>query len=773
MNHETGFSLKDLLEAHRLYREMMHYPELMAEMRRLFLSALEEAGIAGRETIPEEVRQAFAAGDEPLSPEDFQDLTDSLIDLYFVHHFSWEKTRSTILLARKKDAFQQLQQVLNTEGATSSRIMAALKPFCELPEGGVHISPDEAEGVRVALLNHFISSQLSFIGIAKQHITIRDVNDILSHSCWSSRRSGLIGGKAAGMFLAHKILMPRHEPMDPELEAHLAMPESYYFSSGILSDFIDYNHLYSFHSQKYKDREIIEDDYDKMGELLERASFPPDVVEDFSSFLNEVGEHPLILRSSSLLEDNFGFMFSGKYESVFLANQGPPRQRLNDFMWGMKQVLKSTFSPAAILYRRDHSLLDFDERMSVLVQKVVGRRRGPYFFPFAAGVAFSRNLYPWSPIIQENEGVVRLVLGLGTRAVDRTGPGYPLMVPLSHPMLRPEVAADRIKKYSQKKVDILNLEARRFESVSFHDLLDSLDDTELFHAFSIDQEGHLAPPLFKGQKIQASESCITFHHFISRTPFATLMRKILMKLEAAYGYPVDVEFAWNDDRLYVLQCRPLALWTDRGRVVFPEHIPEDKILFTNNRELTNGAIRDIEYIVYVDPKGYAKLPSREERMAVARAVSRLNRLLEDKRYALFGPARWGTNDIQMGVPVGYADINHCLILGEIAFEEDGLVPEVSYGTHFFSDLVEARIVPLAIYPDQPDMIFDERFLLQSLNRLGELSSELRSYAEVVRVIHVPSSTNGLFLQVLQDSQARKGVGFFTPQEKGGCEGGNA
>lgn len=772
MNHETGFSLKDLLEAHRLYREMMRYPELMAEMRRLFLSALEEAGIAGRENMREEVRQAFAAGEEPLSPEDLRDFTDSLVDLYFVHHFSREKIQSTILLARKKDAFQQLQQVLNTEGSASNRIMAALKAFCELPEGGVHISPDEAEGVRVALLNHFISSQLSFIGIAKRHITIRDVNDILSHSYWSPRRSGLIGGKAAGMFLAHKILMPRHGPMDPELEAHLAMPESYYFSSGILSDFIDYNHLYSFHSQKYKNREVIEDDYEKMGELLERAAFPPDVVEDFSAFLDEVGEHPLILRSSSLLEDNFGFMFSGKYESVFLANQGPPRQRLNDFMWGMKQVLKSTFSPAAILYRRDHNLLDFDERMSVLVQKVVGRRRGPYFFPFAAGVAFSRNLYPWSPIIQENEGVVRLVLGLGTRAVDRTGPGYPLMVPLSHPMLRPEVAADRIKKYSQKRVDVLNLEARRFDSVSFHDLLDSLDDTELFQAFSIDQEGHLAPPLFKGRKIQASESCITFHHFISRTPFAPLMRKILRKLEAAYGYPVDVEFAWNDDKLYILQCRPLAVWSDRVRVIFPEHIPEDKILFTNNRELTNSAIRDIEYIVYVDPRGYAKLASREERMAVARAVSRLNRILEDKRYALLGPARWGTNDIQLGVPVGYADINHCLILGEIAFEEDGLVPEVSYGTHFFSDLVEARIVPLAIYPDQSDMIFDEGFLLQSANRLGELSPELSSYVEVVRVIHVPSSTNGLFLQVLQDSGARKGVGFFAPPEKGGREGGN-
>ncbi len=763
----TEFRLLDLVKAYRMYQQMMRYPHLVDEMRGLFLSALEEAGIGGRAMIEEAVRRFLAKKEEPFSEGDIPDFTGTFIDLYFAHHFSDEQIQNYIHLARKKDAFRRLNQILNMEGVTSGRIKKALKEFCAIPQGNLRISPDEAEGVRVSLINHFVSNQLAFIGIAKQYITIRDIDELLEHSYWNRRRSGRIGGKAAGMFLAGKILLPRFEERDPEIEKYLAIPESYYFNSGILSDFIDYNHLYSFHSQKYKSREAIEEEYENMEELLRRASFPPDVIEDFSVFLEKIGEHPLILRSSSLLEDNFGFTFSGKYESFFLANQGALQKRLNDFMWGMKQILKSTFSPAAILYRRDHNLLDFDERMSVLVQKVVGHRCGPYFLPFAAGVAFSQNMYTWSPVIRKEDGMVRLVLGLGTRAVDRTGPGYPLIVPLSHPLLRPEVSAERIKKYSQKMVDVIHMETGRFESVSYFDILEALDGSDLFHAVSVDQEGHLSPPLFKGQKIDKAQSCITFINFLSKTPFAALMKKILKRLQEAYGYPVDVEFAWDDEKLYLLQCRPLAIREHMASVIFPDHIPGERILFTNDRDLTHSSVKDIEYIVYVNPKGYARLSTFEERMAVARTVGKLNHLLEGKRYVLLGPARWGTTDINLGVKVSYADINHTLILGEIAFEEDGLIPEVSYGTHFYSDLVEARIIPLAIYPDQTGMVFNEAFLTDSPNILPELAPDLAPRAQVVRVLHVPSCTGGLFLQVLQDAENRKGVGFFAPAENRG------
>src|SRR5208283_810432 len=179
------------------------------------------------------------------------------------------------------------------------------------------------------------------------------------------------------------------------------------FNSGFLTDFLDSNNLFSLHSQKYKNRETIEEEYGQISETIQKATFPPDVTEQFRAFLEKIGEHPLIIRSSSLLEDNVGFTFSGKYDSVFIANQGKIEIRLNEFTHALKQVLTSVFSPQAILYRLDHNLLDFDERMSVLVQKVVGRQFNDFFFPTAAGVAFSQNVYAWTPRIVRADGLVR------------------------------------------------------------------------------------------------------------------------------------------------------------------------------------------------------------------------------------------------------------------------------------------------------------------------------------------------------------------------------
>lgn len=750
----------DLIKAYRLYQSILQYPLLQEEMRRLFLNALEERGIVSAEAVHNEALQYLLNGGTVVEEEVVDQYKSALIDLYFARHFDREEIENYINLARKQEAFQKLHEVVNREDATSFRIKKALKEFCDIPQGSLYISPSEAEGVRVALINHFISSQLPFIGVAKNHITIRDVDELMDHSYWNRRRSGKIGGKAAGMFLAYKILLPRLSQRDPELEQYISVPESYYFNSGNLSDFLDHNRLYSFHSQKYKTSDTIEEEYRNMSEPFKKASFPPDVMEDFREFLQKVGEHPLILRSSSFLEDSFGYAFSGKYDSVFLANQGDAQTRLNDFMWGLKLVLMSTFSPAAILYRRDHKLIDFDERMSVLVQKVIGRRFGPYFFPLAGGVAFSQNAYAWTPRIAREEGMVRFVLGLGTRAVNQVESDYPRIVSLSHPTLRPEVGAAKIRKYSQKLVDVINLETRRLETISYLDLFSEIDYPDLNYVLSTSENEHLSSPMFKTQSIPLDQSIITFDNFLTKTSFVRIMKKTLKKLEEAYGHPVDVEFAWDDETLYILQCRSLPLGERIGRVELPKGIPPEDVLFINNRGVSGRIVKNVEYIVYVDPKAYARLCDYNEKLKIGRVVGKINRSLEEKRYALLGPTRWGSSDINQGVKVGYEDINHTLILGEIAFAEEGSAPEVSYGTHFFNDLVEANILPLAIYPDHSETVFKEDFLLSAENHLSSMAPEFSSCAHVVRVIHVPSCTGGRYLQVFQDGLEQQGIGFF-------------
>jgi hypothetical protein len=757
-------SREEVLNTYRMFRKMSQYPNLIGLMRSIFMDVLEQRGIVTPDQLYRQVQEGLKADGLPDTEMNRQEYLESLIDYYFANALTPAETENYINLARKKDKAQYLSMVVNRDQATALEIYTTLREFCDIPKGEVYISPEEAEGIRVALLSRFISSQLPFVSLAKNHIVMRDIDGILQRTLWSRRRPGRLGGKAAGMVLAHRILLPSLEKNDPELERYVVVPDTWYLNSGVFSEFLDRNNLYLFHTFKYKDRETIETEFLRIGEKFRYTTFAPEVVEDFRKMLQEIGEHPIIIRSSSMLEDNFGLAFSGKYLSVFLTNQGDIEIRLSQFVAGLKKVFASTFGPDPILYRRDHGLLDYDERMAMLVQKVVGRRLGDYFFPFASGVMFSRNVYAWNPKIRKEDGLVRLVFGLGTRAVDRVGSDYPRMIPLSHPELRPEVTPELINKYSQRQVDVLNLRKGILETVDFRTLSAATGHPDLFYAVSVQKDGYLAAPMFKTDDLKGKDTCLTFENLLAKTDFVPLARKILSKLEAAYGRPVDIEFAWDQDRLYVLQCRSLSTRKELERVILPENVPDEQILFRTNKSLSNNIVQDLEYIVYVNPRAYDKLKTYEEKMRIATVVNLLNKHFIDKRYALMGPGRWGSNDINLGVRVTYADINSAKLLVEIAFAREEYTPEVSYGTHFFQDLVEADIVIVPIYPDESGSFLNESFLLDSENILEHILPEARDCEKVVRVIHVPSVRSDQCLQVYLDTFNQKGIGFYGPRE---------
>jgi len=754
----------DILKTYRLFRKMNQYPNLMGLMYSIFMEVLEKRGMITREKLYQQALEALKEDGFPDTEINRQEYVEGLIGYYSASSLSDHEIENYINLARKKDKCQELSLVVNQEQATSLEIYNALREFCEIPKGEVYISQEEAEGIRVALIKHYISNQLPFIGLAKNHITIRDIDNILEHCLWSRRNPGKLGGKAAGMILAQKILLPILDERDPELEEYIRVPDTWFLNSGVFSEFLDRNNLQQFHTHKYKDRETIEKEFLHIGEKFKFANFAPEVIEDFRKILTEIGEHPIIIRSSSMLEDNFGLAFSGKYLSVFLTNLGDIETRLRNFVVGLKQVFASTYGPDPILYRVDHGLLDYDERMAMVVQKVVGQRFGDYFLPFAAGVMFSRNVYAWNPKIKKEEGLVRLVFGLGTRAVDRVGSDYPRMIPLSHPQMRPEVTAPQIKKYSQKQVDVLNLRKGIMETVDFRTLSPAMDHPDLFHAVSVQKDGHLAPPMFRTQNLKGEELCLTFENLLTKTAFVPLARKILSRVEAAYGRPVDIEFAWDNNKFYLLQCRSLSIRKELDKVPIPEQIPQEQFLFITNTGLSNSVVHNIEYIVYVNPKAYDILQTYEEKLKIASVVNVLNRYLALKHYALMGPGRWGSNDINLGVRVTYANINKARLLMEISFAKEGYTPEVSYGTHFFQDLVEADIVIVPLFPDDPNALFNEAFLLDSQNILGDITPEFKDCKDVVRVIHVPSVRNSQFLHVYMDVLNQKGMGLFGPKQ---------
>jgi len=445
-------------------------------------------------------------------------------------------------------------------------------------------------------------------------------------------------------------------------------------------------------------------EYPEIVEQFVRGSFPPDILDSLQTMLIKIGKKPIIVRSSSLLEDNFGTSFAGKYDSIFCPNQGSLEQNLREITRSIARIYCSTLNPNALLYRRSRGLQDYDERMAILIQTVEGDEYHHYLMPHAAGVAFSRNLYRWAPQIRAEDGFVRLVWGLGTRAVDRVGNDYPRLIALSHPLLRPSNDARAVVRYSQQFVDLIDLEKNEFRSLPVHEVLDA-DYPPLRYLAQVDEEGYFVSlrSAILGQ--EKKKLVLTFDEMLRASPFAEWMRSVLKTLEKAYRTPVDVEFAAEvipgkagkvDLMLTILQCRPQSQLLQTEKESLPSTLAPEDIIFSTEFMVPQGHLDAIDYVVYVDPKGYFALPSHGERVNLASIIGKLNAAMERECFILIGPGRWGSANSDLGVPIGYGDIYHTRALVELAGEGFGLPPEPSLGTHFFQDLLESQIYPLAI-----------------------------------------------------------------------------
>jgi len=257
------------------------------------------------------------------------------------------------------------------------------------------------------------------------------------------------------------------------------------------------------------------------------------------------------------------------------------------------------------------------------------------------------------------------------------------------------------------------------------------------------------------------DAVVTFEGLASETPFLNQMRVLLKVLRETLGLPVDIEFASDGEDLYLLQCRPQSYTEGSAPAPIPRDIPQNQILFTASRYISNGSIPDITHVVYVDPEEYSKLPDLSDLKAVGKAVGRLNKLLPKRQFILMGPGRWGSRgDIRLGVSVTYSDINNTALLVEVAHKTGGYSPDLSFGTHFFQDLVEAQIRYLPLYPGEDENLFNELFFKRGDNLLAGLDPDFAHLAHVVRVVDVPRETDGLILRVLMNADLREAVGYL-------------
>jgi hypothetical protein len=619
------------------------------------------------------------------------------------------------------------------------------------------------EEITVVLIKGMISDQLHFVGIAKRFFTIADLKEIRRRRIGRGR----IGGKAAGLLLASKILQHAQAEGELDIDIPLVVPDSYYIGADVFYDLHELNNLHEFHNQKYKSSEEIIADYPKVVEATTQARFPDEISARLRDLLAEIGPYPIIVRSSSLLEDNFGSAFAGKYDSYFCPNQGTPQENLLALEQAIKRVYASVHNPNALLYRRQKGLIDYDERMAILIQRVAGRPHGQYFFPDVAGVGFSRNPFRWNRKIRHEDGFLRLVWGMGTRAVDRVANDYPRMVALSHPDLRPEKTVAEIRKYSQHQVDAVDLAANRFASVPVEQVL-SPESAGIRLLASLDQGDYLQPIIGIGPDLNPTSLVLTFDGLVKNRTFTAAMKAVLKTLEQYYNFPVDIEFAMDilNDRgkpdfvLTLLQCRPLTSHVWAEGLSTPPDIAEADIVFSARRMVPHGIVSDVEYIIYVDPEVYSRIPTQAQKSEIGRIVGRLNKRLEGRSFILMGPGRWGSSNIDLGVKVSYADIYNTRMLVEIAMAKGGETPEVSYGTHFFQDLVESKIYPLPLYPDDEGTIFNIAFLTNAPNALAELLPDDAAFAEFIKVIDIRAASGGRTLQIVINAERDEAVAYL-------------
>ena len=660
---------------------------------------------------------------------------------------------------------EYLLDILEDSGTHLAEVVQALSRFTSNGVREEDLSDSTRRAVQVSLVRRFLSRRLEFIKLTKDLFGLDDFNELAQRLIFPLRSTGHIGGKGAGLFTAMSVVRSMAD-QHPELST-IKCPKTWYVTSDAVMDFVHHNHLEELLEHKYRDIGQIRLEYANLVVLFKNCSFSSHMVRGLSLALDDFGVCPLVVRSSSLLEDGSGAAFSGKYKSLFIANQGTKQERLEALLDAIAEIYASMYGPDPIQYRKERGLLDFPEEMGLLIQQVVGTRVGKYLFPSFAGVGFSLNEFRWSPRIRREDGLLRLVPGLGTRAVDRVGDDYPVLVAPGQPRLRVNASIDEVVRYSPRYVDVINIEANSIETVRLQDLLESCGTriprvkqlySKLVDGF-LQRAGTLDDP-------KVVHFIPTFEGLLDDSKFVTRMQKLMEVLERHYGVPVDIEFAADETHFYLLQCRPQSSRIGLDSVYIPSSIPREELLFETTRHVSTAHSQDISHVVFVSPAAYDSLSDLESLRLVGSTIGRLNDLLPKRQFILIGPGRWGSRgDIKLGVDVTYADISNTAALIEVAYKRGNYQPDLSFGTHFFQDLVESAIVYLPLYPDDSGQFLNLKLLEDAENLLCELLPDAQVLENVVQVVDIRRSRPGCSIEILADGDQERAVARLVSAEQ--------
>jgi len=508
---------------------------------------------------------------------------------------------------------------------------------------------------------------------------------------------GSLGGKARGLAFVRQLLL--ETGLDRHFQGiELGVPETAVVGTEVFARFLEDNDLHDFAIQ-CEDREELEERF--LG-----AEFPEEAARDVAAFL-ERSSWPLAVRSSSLLEDSAQQPFTGVYETYVLPNEAslladPVEQALV----AVRKVYASAFSPQAKGYLRSTPFRLEEEKMAVILQRLVGSRHGERFYPSFSGIARSHNFYPAPPAAPE-DGVAAVALGLGRAIAEggecvRFSPRYPRHLPAGRDAL----------EGSQRGFWALRMDTA---SASFRE--------EWFELDAAEADGTLAAvgstyspeddTVHDGLGRQGIR-LVTFAPVLKQGlfPLADILAELLDRLKHGVGGDVEIEFAvelarssGEPHRFGFLQMRPLALARQSEELELGD-LPDEAVLCRSSKVLGHGRIEGIRDLVVVDFQRFDRSRSQE----AAGEIGRLNgRLVEQGApYLLIGVGRWGSRDPWLGIPVAWDQVYGAAALVECGLRDLKVTP--SQGSHFFHNLSSFNVGFFTVNPAEGDGTLDWEWL---------------------------------------------------------------
>lgn len=519
---------------------------------------------------------------------------------------------------------------------------------------------------------------------------------------------GSLGGKARGLGFVN-ILINNYDLHDKFEGVEILVPPAVVIGTDVFDQFLEENNLRNLALNSLDDREITR-------RFLEAKKFPEGILNELAGFLDLIRE-PLAVRSSSLLEDSQYHPFAGVYETYMIPNNDPsPLARLNELVNAIKRVYASTFYQSAKDYIKITSYRLEEEKMAVIVQKMVGSQHENRFYPDFAGVAKSYNFYPISPQ-KATDGIVSAALGLGKTVVDggntlRFCPRYP-----NH--LLQFFSPEESLRTNQNEFYALEMNSQVMDYTETYDVL--------LKKHNLDVAEHDGTLKYVGSTYSAENDSIAdglSRRGIRLVTFAPILRNKIFPLPQildllldmgswGMGTPVEIEFAANMSsknhgrkEFGILQMRPLVLSRESEELNVDDMEPSG-LICQSHQVLGNGVIRDIHDIVFVDIHRFERSKTTE----IAREITEMNEALvaENKPYLLIGLGRWGTLDPWLGIPVKWDQISGAKAIVEAGFKDMDVSP--SQGSHFFQNLTSFMVGYFTIHSEIKEGLLDWDWLL--------------------------------------------------------------